>query len=283
MFFNRKAGKVRGKWWKPITVMLIPHSQPRLSININVSPAGLICFIIIFISTLVFTGYFAPNIISFYYAKKQIDEEKSQLKEIYSTYVSLKKMEGEFRHLLSQGSKQKILEQVDTSDTGTFDLTEVNKKIEESMQTIGAIKDFLRTQKDIYLATPKGLPVPGNITSSFGMRLNPFTKKWEFHSGLDISAPPGTPVKATADGVVSFAGWGGPHGGNVIVIAHGFGYSTYYAHNQRIVVSLGQTVKRGDVIGYVGSTGTTTGSHCHYEIRCQGKILNPTQFLKETS
>ncbi|MCX7982710.1 MAG: M23 family metallopeptidase [Syntrophales bacterium] len=283
MFFNRKAGKVKGHWWKPITIMFIPHSQPRLSVHINISPLGLICTILVILSTVLFTCFFAPGIVSFYYAKKQIDEEKSQLKEIYSTYVSLKKIENEFRHLLSQGSKAKILEQVDTSDAGSFDLTEVNKKIEESMQTVGAIKDFLRTQKDIYVATPRGLPVPGNITSTYGTRLNPFNNKWEFHSGIDISAPAGTPITATADGVVSFAGWGGPHGGNVVVIAHGFGYSTYYAHTQRITVSLGQRVKRGEVIGYVGSTGTTTGSHCHYEIRCNGRILNPTHFLKEMS
>lgn len=283
MFFNRKAGKVRGQWWKPITIMLIPHSQPRLSVHINISPVGLIGLMVVLLAAIVFTCYFAPEVVSFHYAKKQIAEEKNQLKDIYTTYMSLKKIETEFRHLLSQGSKGKILDQVDTSDTGSFDLTEVNKKIEESMQTVGAIKDFLRTQKDIYLATPRGLPVPGNITSGYGMRLNPLNKKWEFHSGIDISAPAGTPITATADGVVSFAGWGGPHGGNVVVIAHGLGYATYYAHNQRIIVSLGQMVKRGEVIGYVGSTGTTTGSHCHYEIRCNGRILNPNHFVKETS
>ncbi|HOJ52884.1 MAG TPA: peptidoglycan DD-metalloendopeptidase family protein [Syntrophales bacterium] len=283
MMFFRKAKKNRHHWWKPITIMFIPHSYPRFTVNVNISPAGFISLLVLLLITVIFTIVFAPHLVNLYYAKKQVNEEKNQLKEIYSTYVSLKKIESEFRHLLSQGSKEKILEQVDTSDAGSFDLTEVNKKIEESMQTVGAIKDFLRTQKDLYLATPKGLPVPGEITSPYGMRINPFTRKWEFHSGLDISAPAGTPVKATADGVVSFSGWGGPHGGNVVVIAHGFGYSTYYAHNQRIIVSLGQRVKRGEVIAYVGSTGTTTGSHCHYEIRCNGKILNPIQFAKEQS
>jgi len=283
MLFKGKTKKPNSRWTKPISIILIPHGHPRLTVNINLSPIALLSVLVILCLTLAFTLTFAPSLLHYHYAKKQLVEEMNQVREINATLSSLKKMEGEFRRLLGLRSKERIMAEVETTDTGSFDSSEINRKIEEAMQTVGTIKDFLRSQKDIYLATPRGLPVSGSVTCGYGMRMNPFTKSWEFHPGIDISAPPGTAVKATADGVVTFAGWGGPKGGNVVVIAHGFGYSTYYAHNQKITVAVGQMVKRGETIALVGSTGSTTGSHCHYEIRHFGSSANPLKFIKENS
>jgi len=88
----------------------------------------------------------------------------------------------------------------------------------------------------------------------------------------------GTPVRATADGVVNFAGWSGDSG-NLVGLEHGFGYSTFYAHNKAIAVRVGQRVERGEIIAYVGSTGSSTGPHCHYEIWKDGRHINPAPFL----
>jgi len=116
------------------------------------------------------------------------------------------------------------------------------------------------------------------IGSHFGYRIDPFYKVMKLHSGIDFSAATGTKVYATGDGVVNQAGWEGGYG-NLIVINHGFSYMSAYGHLSRIGVKIGQIVKRGQVIGYVGSTGKSTASHLHYEVRKNGKAINPINYF----
>ena len=111
-----------------------------------------------------------------------------------------------------------------------------------------------------------------------GNRADPLTGEKDFHPGLDISADRGDPVYATADGKVTNASAAGNYG-NLVVVDHGFGLETRYGHLSAFKVKAGQTVKRGDLLGQVGSTGRTTGSHLHYEVRANGRILNPLQLL----
>lgn len=158
----------------------------------------------------------------------------------------------------------------------------LREQIRISLESVGEIRDFLSQQKDVFLATPAGWPVDGRVTSPFGERDHPQSGEPKFHTGIDIAAEPGTPVRSTADGIVSFSGWSGG-GGNLAVIEHGLGFSTYYAHNRMVVVKVGQKVKRGDVIGYVGSTGNSTGPHLHYEIIRSGKVVNPLSYIKGRS
>jgi murein DD-endopeptidase MepM/ murein hydrolase activator NlpD len=110
------------------------------------------------------------------------------------------------------------------------------------------------------------------------MRSDPFTKSPDFHPGLDISADKGTPVYATADGVVDLTSWIGPYG-NLIVLNHSFGITTRYGHLSRFLVKPGQKVKKGQMIGYVGATGRATGPHLHYEVTINGRLLNPLRLL----
>ena len=127
-------------------------------------------------------------------------------------------------------------------------------------------------------ATPSLWPTQGWLSSRTGGRTDPFTGKADFHPGLDISADQGTPVYATADGVVTQASLAGAYG-NLIIIDHQFGVETRYGHLSAFRTQRGQAVKRGDLIGLVGSTGRATGPHLHYEVRVSGRILNPLQFL----
>jgi murein DD-endopeptidase MepM/ murein hydrolase activator NlpD len=127
-------------------------------------------------------------------------------------------------------------------------------------------------------ATPTIWPARGWLTDAFGRRSDPVTGEDAFHSGLDISADRGQPVYATADGIVQAAGPSGAYG-NLITIDHGFGLATRYAHLQAFRVAAGDTVRRGDVIGLVGSTGRSTGDHVHYEVLANGQTLNPLRFL----
>src|SRR5216117_4063162 len=123
-------------------------------------------------------------------------------------------------------------------------------------------------------ATPSIWPSHGWLTGTFGGRSDPFTGEPGFHQGLDISTEKGNPVYATADGTVESASFTGDYG-NLIVLKHAFGLVTRYGHLSAVAVRAGQTVTRGEVIGYVGSTGRSTGAHLHYEILASGKLINP--------
>jgi len=268
--------------FKPVTIMFIPHGNTRRTININI-PAMIIALTAGFsLVGFLYICSLIPDVIRYQGIEKQLNDYSKKITDFNATLLSLKKAEKDLHALISLGSKEKILEKVDSSDMGTFDINQVQKQIETSMETVATIKDFLRSQKDLYLATPKGMPVAGSVSSPYGGRINPISGRSEFHRGIDISARAGTPVTATAEGVVTFAGWNGG-GGNLVVIAHGQGFSTYYAHNQKIAVAVGQNVKRGEVISYVGSTGSSTGSHCHYEVWRNGKSFNPIAYIEGRS
>ena len=128
---------------------------------------------------------------------------------------------------------------------------------------------------DTPVTTPTGWPTNGFISSGYGLRWNGA----EFHQGIDIAAEMGTPIVATADGVVTIAGWNASGYGNMVDIDHGSGVSTRYGHASAVVVTVGQRVRRGQIIAYVGSTGHSTGPHLHYEVRLSGQPVNPTSYL----
>lgn len=131
------------------------------------------------------------------------------------------------------------------------------------------------------LNAPSLWPAVGPITSSFGERMDPLTGEGEFHTGIDIGAAGGTPVRAAADGVVLKAGFGNGYG-REIMIDHGNGIQTLYGHLSGFAVTEGQSVKRGQVIGYVGSSGRVTGPNLHYEVRIRDTPVNPHKYLRET-
>ena len=136
---------------------------------------------------------------------------------------------------------------------------------------------------EVYRAAPSGSggmiwPVSGPITSPFGWRTHPIFGNQRFHSGLDIGADYGVPIHAAKAGTVSHAGWIGGYG-NTVMIEHGDGIVTLYGHNQSLNVSVGQQVSQGQVIAYCGSTGNSTGPHCHFEVRLNGEPVSPYNYL----
>jgi murein DD-endopeptidase MepM/ murein hydrolase activator NlpD len=145
---------------------------------------------------------------------------------------------------------------------------------------LSSVRKGVERQEQLAAATPSIWPAKGWLTGHFGGRSDPFTGANAFHQGLDISASKGQPVYATADGRVDGAGYEGEYG-NLITVRHDFGITTRYGHLSGFNVKRGQMVHRGDVIGYVGSTGRSTGAHLHYEILVNGKLLNPMQLLAQ--
>lgn len=123
--------------------------------------------------------------------------------------------------------------------------------------------------------TPAGWPTNGFISSPYGLRFG----GTEFHQGIDIAADTGTPITATADGVVTSAGWNSGGYGNMVDIDHGNGITTRYGHASAVAVTAGEHVRRGQIIAYVGSTGHSTGPHLHYEVRVGGQPVNPAPYL----
>jgi len=154
----------------------------------------------------------------------------------------------------------------------------VRRQIDLQRESQEEIQGFLNDQRSLLAAKPSGWPVNGWTTSTFGMRRDPFSGKRKMHEGYDIAARTGTDVIATADGIVSQTTTM-PGYGKVVVIDHGYGFRTYYGHNSKIYVKVGQRVKRGDRIAAVGNTGRSTGSHVHYEVRLNGVPVNPRKYL----
>src|SRR4051794_39679153 len=134
------------------------------------------------------------------------------------------------------------------------------------------------------VAIPSALPLQQafNFTSSFGVRSDPFKGRAAMHPGVDLAGPVGTPIYATADGIVDRAEWNSGGYGNLVEIDHGHGIQTRYGHLTRYIVSNGEHVKRGQLIAYMGSTGRSTGSHLHYEVRLDGKAVNPIPFMQSS-
>jgi murein DD-endopeptidase MepM/ murein hydrolase activator NlpD len=261
--------------------MLVPHSKTR-PLNFKIPFIGIFFSIILCCSGIVYLSSIAVNTFEYHRMKETLNYYSQQFYEMKSTITSLRRAESEFKRLFSVGSKEKVLESMDTPDSGAIDMDNLGKEIRKTVETVGEIRDYLHIQRDIYIATPKGFPVSGEISSHYGRREHPRTGGYDFHTGLDVSATSGSPVRATADGIVSFSGWNGGSG-NLVVLEHGHGFSTFYAHNKKNNVAVGQKVKRGDVIGYVGSTGFSTGPHLHYEIWKHGRSVNPADYVKGRS
>lgn len=162
------------------------------------------------------------------------------------------------------------------------DLSALGEEISSRERSLRELKAFIDERASVLAATPTILPVNGLVTAGYGYRKSPFTGKRELHEGLDIAAPYGSPIVATADGIVTFAGPLAAYG-NVVFVDHGHGFSTFYAHCSSYRAREGQRVRRGEVIAHVGTTGRTTGPHVHYEVHVNGVISNPMKYAVDTS
>jgi murein DD-endopeptidase MepM/ murein hydrolase activator NlpD len=157
----------------------------------------------------------------------------------------------------------------------------MDREIKLQQSSFVEIKDQFESKKDLIAHTPSIRPVEGGYFSSgFGKRRDPFNGRWEIHSGLDISVGRGTPVCATADGEVVFAKRT-PGLGNLVIVDHGYGFTTAYGHMSRFNVGLGARVTRGQKIGEVGNTGRSTAPHLHYQVSVMDNAVDPRDYIFE--
>jgi murein DD-endopeptidase MepM/ murein hydrolase activator NlpD len=162
-------------------------------------------------------------------------------------------------------------------------LQDLGNRITVQEKSYGELSNLVKNKEKILSATPAIQPVSNadlnRIASGFGYRIDPIYKTIKMHAGLDFTAPQGTPIYATADGAIKVTGYSDGGYGNHVIIDHGYGYETLYGHMVRIKARKGQKIKRGEIIGYVGSTGKSTGPHCHYEVHKNGQKLDPVYYF----
>ncbi len=221
---------------------------------------------------------------------EQVNEVLADVEErdnnIYRTYFNASPIPEEQRKAGFGGvNRYKELEGYNNSElviNTTKMLDIISKELVVQSKSLDEIAKLAKDKEKLLAAIPAIQPVKNEdlrqMASGFGYRSDPFTKIRKFHAGMDFSARTGTPIYATGDGVVSVADNRMSGYGNRIIVRHGYGYETLYAHLSKFKVRPGQRVKRGDVIGYVGSTGRSEAPHLHYEVHKNGEVINPINF-----
>lgn len=220
----------------------------------------------------------------------QVDEVLESVAErdnnLYRVYFNSSPIPEEQRKAGFGGvNRYKALEGYDNSQlvvSTTKRVDVISKELVIQSKSLDEILKLAKEKEKLLVAIPAIQPIKNEqlnqMASGFGYRSDPFTKIRKFHAGMDFSAKTGTPIYATGDGVVERADNTASGYGNHIVIRHGFGYETLYGHLSKYKVRAGQKVKRGDVIGYVGSTGRSEAPHLHYEVHKNGEVVNPLNF-----
>lgn len=281
---------MRGLWafvrmsFTPITIMIVPHSMSGFfKLKISLLVVYVCCAVTAF--ALACMLYLGANNAHYLESRWRLD---SEFRDVRSSLAALKRTENEFRGLLAIGSRataqpRTVAWTASSGEAASDDAVEtelIKEEIRRAIDSVSEIREYLNRKRDVFLATPAGLPVNGPITSAFGSRRHPVTGAVVFHKGIDIGVPRGTPVRATADGIVSYSGWTSGSG-NMVVLEHGFGYETIYAHGSGRVVAVRQVIKRGDPVIVSGATGLSTGPHVHYEVWRGGRQVDPLSSIQE--
>lgn len=193
--------------------------------------------------------------------------------------ADLDKGEFDFDAVPAQGGPESPGEQSVSTPDFMQALQELSTQLEDRSRQLGVLESMLMTRNLQAEVMPAGRPIEhGWLSSYFGRRTDPFTGKMAYHEGMDFAGKLGSDVLAVASGVVTWAGKRSGYG-NLVEINHGNGYATRYGHNKEILVKLGDTVKKGQVIAHMGSTGRSTGPHVHFEVLRNGKPVNPKRYV----
>lgn len=279
------------------TVILVPHARAKLrkwrisDLQLRVAAAAIV--VVTLTSGFITWAYFTESV-----DRAQIErlrEENQDLRQVNESFeTSIRDLQGMLADYEERTLQLAIIAGLGTTSDGTeagiggdpfqpvgtdrYDLEVLESRLGSMSGTLDQVEDRLEERIRLISATPAIAPARGILTSGFGIRRDPITGGRAFHQGLDISAAPGQPVRAAADGLVVRAGRIGGLG-RAVYLSHGFGLTTRYGHLSKLAVAAGAEVKRGDVIGYVGNTGRSTGYHLHYEVHQDGRAVDPLPFI----
>jgi murein DD-endopeptidase MepM/ murein hydrolase activator NlpD len=305
--WGRKWEAFLKKGHEKMTIMFIPHNEKKI-FNFQISKFTISFFVFLFLLVIVSSSY---AVIKNAAVKREEEKLMSNYRDVRSQLYHYEKMTSrvsslvddlkpDIEELYSLTAGNEDLENIWTAEepAAKIDLTPEDRSIRASLpeeifmlrelqrdilnatNTVKTVKTFVDVRSKVINDTPSIVPINGHITSLFGWRRSPFGFGRDFHTGIDIAAPEGTEVHATAPGEVVTAGWSGGYG-NLVKIKHKYGFETLYGHNSRIAVHVGQMVTKGQALCYVGATGSATGNHCHYEIRLGGVAINPYPYMSK--
>jgi len=295
------------------TFMFVPGPNARVR-TLSISKSGLKTALLSLLAVVIFSLYLVyeyndvkDKVWELQSMREELMQQKAQVQGFALNMLDYKRqmfllrdLDTKLRRVVSLGPRdraQQVLGIGGPDELGLQNLTSMGEKkqeeaIREMHQELTQLKgaasrqeaslqilmEYFEDKRSLYASTPSVWPVRGWITSPFGNRTSPFSGILKFHEGLDIAAQTGTPVMSPADGVIVKAGFSTGYG-NMIEISHGYGIKTIFAHNSRLSVKAGQRIKRGEVISYVGDSGSSTGPHLHYEVRLNGLPVNPVKYM----
>jgi murein DD-endopeptidase MepM/ murein hydrolase activator NlpD len=289
---------------KNYTILLIPegsHKVRRLMIGRKwLYSVATTLGVILLLGSFLLLDYFRTNVdrselkrlrVQNQLQQNELREFANRLEDVRKEMVILAQNDAKMRALAQIGQPGGTPENIQVGIGGPAenapesDMSNLQQQIDQIRASIDLrresqeeVRGFLTEQSSLLSSKPSGWPARGWLTSGFGMRQSPFSNDHSMHEGIDIAARIGTPVYATAAGIVSQAQVENGYG-KLVVIDHGYGYKTFYGHNSRLMVKVGQRVKRGDLLAASGNTGSSTGAHVHYEVRLNGVPLNPRKFI----
>jgi murein DD-endopeptidase MepM/ murein hydrolase activator NlpD len=292
---------------RSFTILVVPHTGEQFR-KLRLTSGGLKALTVSVALVMVAALFLAAHYLAFYRDLAELRELRvtnSELKRQNLDYeLSVEHLNDRVASLQDFVRKLSVMAGLDTTINGEVDggvggphdldytttsgaFAEVKGELDRMRGELAGLEEKSRVlerfyeQNNLMLAsTPSIWPVRGYFSSSFGMRNDPFTGEREMHYGVDVSTVPGRPVVATADGLVLYASRRGTYG-NIVVIDHKFGVMTRYAHLSGFNTRAGQQVKRGDIIGFVGSTGRSSAPHLHYEVWVQDRPVSPLDYILE--
>lgn len=292
---------------KPVSVFIIPHNGMS-SLRFNLPVLFLLAFGVSWTMITIWAGYVAGRHFDYYVTKadnkilrakmanisERVEEGMAYLAMTRRTDSQLRKVLGMDPGLIENSEGMGGAQNSDLADfrrqltakaveiketTLSNSLADLQEESTKRLSSYTEITLYLTDRHNGARATPSIWPTEGRVTSPYGYRIAPLRMASEYHTGIDIANASGTPIYATADGVVRHSGWAQGYG-MCALVDHGFGYSTLYGHMSEIKAKEGAQVKRGQIIGRMGSTGTSTGNHLHYEVLAGGLPSNPMKFLQ---
>jgi murein DD-endopeptidase MepM/ murein hydrolase activator NlpD len=273
------------------TVILVPHARAKLRkwrvSNLQIAVALSAILLLTVASALVLISFFTGGIDS-----ARVDRLRAENDELRRANLTFEQSIAELRSKIgdyeSRTHDLAIVAGLDNLDgteagiggngTGGADPDFLEYRANRLAGKLDRVEAKLEERNRWISSVPSVAPVRGILTSGYGSRRDPITGARSFHPAIDIAAPPGREVRAPADGIVTRAGRIGGLG-NAVYLSHGFGITTRFGHMARLTVRPGQQVERGDVLGYVGSTGRSTGYHLHYEVHVDGRAINPLGYI----
>jgi murein DD-endopeptidase MepM/ murein hydrolase activator NlpD len=290
----RKAQREKRKG--AFSFIIVPHNLTKRMITFTLrdwsvysSLAMLIFGIILVGSFSVYSALLTRKLINYEMMKstvvqqqKEIDSFANQIEELKKSVSELSNKDNQLRKLLGISQRQDLPGSSAVAKQGTDStelkntLAQLNERIKTRKESLKELLSSIDSIKTRFAATPSVWPTRGNIVSWFGYRSYPWRG---FHTGVDIDTWYGAPIRAAADGVVIHAGWGKNGFGRSVVIDHGYGLTSLYGHCSKLAIGIGTRVKKGQLIGFVGSTGLSTGPHLHFQVAKWDAPINPVRYL----